>query len=200
MSQGTLTSQPHVALILAAGEARRMGHPKQLIEIDGVPLVRRAVALAEAVGCAPVVVLGAHRARVEAALSSVERVYAPGWAEGMGATLVAGMSRVAPWGPGRVTIMLCDQPLVTADDLRRLHAACDEGADGAAAAFDGVLGPPACFTPAVYPALRALPPRAGARRLLRSGALRITPVPMPAAAFDLDTPADLDALKGQGGR
>ena len=38
-----MTDYPIAAIILAAGASSRMGRNKMLIEIDGVPLVRRAV-------------------------------------------------------------------------------------------------------------------------------------------------------------
>ncbi|MCG5440355.1 NTP transferase domain-containing protein, partial [Micromonospora foliorum] len=47
-------------LLLAAGAGRRFGRPKALVELDGEPLVRRAIRLLGDGGCAPVhVVLGA---------------------------------------------------------------------------------------------------------------------------------------------
>ena len=52
-------------LLLAAGAGRRMGGPKALVELDGEPLVRRALRVLADGGCAPlVVVLGAAAADV----------------------------------------------------------------------------------------------------------------------------------------
>src|SRR5450755_741708 len=50
------------AIILAAGASRRMGRNKMLLELEGVPLVRRAVACALAAGLSPVVVVVGHEA------------------------------------------------------------------------------------------------------------------------------------------
>lgn len=44
-------------LLLAAGAGRRMGGPKALVEIDGVPMVRRALAVLRDGGCAPLLVV-----------------------------------------------------------------------------------------------------------------------------------------------
>jgi len=181
-----------IALILAAGEARRMGSPKQALEWAGSPLLIRALHTAQSAELWPVVVLGAHRDLVEPLLPpEVERVIHPGWAAGMGSSLVAGLRAVLErHAPERVTIMVCDQPLIAAEELKRLVASC-RGVDAAAAAYEGTLGTPACFARSSFPALLALGPVQGARRLLRGGTLSVVPVPMERAALDLDTPEDV---------
>ena len=53
-------AEPVAGLLLAAGAGRRFGGPKALAEIDGEPLVLRALKALRAAGCSPVrVVLGA---------------------------------------------------------------------------------------------------------------------------------------------
>src|SRR5512138_244962 len=60
------------AAVLAAGGSARLGRPKQLLVLDGEPLVRRAARAALEAGFAPVVVVvGAHEAEVRAALSGL---------------------------------------------------------------------------------------------------------------------------------
>src|SRR6476661_1319019 len=86
--------QPIAAgLLLAAGAGRRMGGPKALVELDGVPLVRRALDVLRAGACAPlVVVIGASADAVRTVLPpDAIAVEAAGWAEGMGASLRAGL-------------------------------------------------------------------------------------------------------------
>ena len=57
--------RPAAGLLLAAGAGRRMGRPKALVELDGEPLVRRALRALTDGGLAPVVVvLGARAADV----------------------------------------------------------------------------------------------------------------------------------------
>jgi molybdenum cofactor cytidylyltransferase len=48
---------PRHAIILAAGESRRMGQPKALLEIDGIALVTRHAARFAEAGCNPILVL-----------------------------------------------------------------------------------------------------------------------------------------------
>src|SRR3954465_3833979 len=90
---------PGVAgLGLAAGAGRRMGGPKALVRgPDGEAWVARATrALAEG-GCDPVlVVLGAAAEQARALLPAGSRVLvAPDWAQGMGASLRAGLAELA---------------------------------------------------------------------------------------------------------
>jgi CTP:molybdopterin cytidylyltransferase MocA len=56
--------------ILAAGASRRLGQPKQLVEIAGEPLVRRVAQLARETGCEHVgVVIGCQGPAVAAPVS-----------------------------------------------------------------------------------------------------------------------------------
>jgi molybdenum cofactor cytidylyltransferase len=59
---------------------------------------------------------------------------------------------------------------------------------------------PAVFGRAHFDSLRSLAPEAGAAALLRDVGARLLQVPMPEAAMDIDTPADLDRLRAHGAR
>ena len=196
------------AVVLAAGGSARLGRPKQLVVHAGEPLVRRAARAARLAGADPVlVVLGAHADAVAPALAGLDGVRPlvhAGWGAGMAGSLLAGLEavRAADPAPDAVLVTLADQPLVDAAALGRLIAAWP-GAHALAAAAYGdppgaVLGVPAVFgrahLGALLDALRAVDGDAGAGRWLRAHRAMVTPVPLPEAAFDLDTPADLDRL------
>ena len=80
-------------VVLAAGEGRRFGGPKQLALLDGRPLVEHALAALAGLDRV-VVVLGAHADEVRrgADLGAAEVVVCDGWEEGMGASLRAGLA------------------------------------------------------------------------------------------------------------
>lgn len=103
-----------------------MGRPKALVELNGEPLVRRALRVLHDGGCAPlVVVLGAEASRVRALLPpDVTVVVEPGWTEGMGASLRAGLAALARLDPepAAALIHLVDLPGVTAAAVARLTA------------------------------------------------------------------------------
>lgn len=181
----------HCVVILAAGAASRFGSPKQLARNpSGATLVEAAVGVAREAGATPLVVLGAHREAIAATLPGVARVVAEDWALGMGASVRAAAAHPLAVAAETVTLLACDQPHVTSRDLRSLRrAALAQGC--AAAAYDGILGIPACFAGLHRQRLAGLAPERGARGLLRGGALHVVGVPMPAAAIDIDTQDDL---------
>jgi CTP:molybdopterin cytidylyltransferase MocA len=127
-------------LLLAAGAGSRMGVPKALVD-DW--LVRGVRSLREG-GCDGVtVVLGADADRAAELIAGVEAdvVVAVDWAEGMGASLRAGLAGVAA---DAVLVSLVDLPDVDADVVRRVLDAGDDA--GAAtlrrATYDGEPGHP----------------------------------------------------------
>jgi CTP:molybdopterin cytidylyltransferase MocA len=181
------------ALVLAAGGSKRLGRNKQLVEIEGVPLVRRAAAAAFAAGAGRVlVVTGFEAERIGAALAElpVTLVHNPDWERGMGGSLAAGV-RAAPEAAALMTI-LADQYAVP---LAHLHDLAVEAARAratiVATAYAGTVGAPAVFKAAHFPELLALPPAAGAKHLCAKHADELLAIPCPAAALDLDTPDDL---------
>lgn len=123
-------------LLLAAGAGRRMGTPKALVD----DWLRRSVQVLTEGGCERVyVVLGAAAGEARTLLEglAVEVVVAEDWADGMGASLRAGLSQVPP---GRdVLISLVDLPDVGAEVVARVLAS---GATLARAAYDGRPGHP----------------------------------------------------------
>jgi len=100
-----------------------MGRPKALVELDGEPLVRRALRVLADGGCAPlVVVLGAAADDVRAVLpAGVRGVEAAGWEAGMGASLRAGLAALDA-GADAALVHLVDLPGVTAEAVARLVA------------------------------------------------------------------------------
>lgn len=134
-------------LLLAAGAGSRMGTPKALVSDPDGPWLPRGVRTLLDGGCETVtVVLGAA---VDEALPLLEGlgarvVVASGWAEGMSASLRAGLAGAADTEAEAVVVHLVDLPDVGAEVVRRLVAEC--GAAGPAAlaraAYAGVPGHP----------------------------------------------------------
>lgn len=118
-----------VGLLLAAGAGRRIGGPKALLAgPDGTAWVVRAARDLQVAGCDPVrVVVGASAADVSELLADdaagpVDIVVAADWAEGMGASLRAGLSGLAALAPDAQAAMvhLVDLPDVGVDVLVRV--------------------------------------------------------------------------------
>jgi len=182
--------------VLAAGASRRLGRPKQLLPVGGRTLVRHVVERACASRAARVaVVVGAHALAVRAALdgAAVTVLENPEWEEGLASSIRA----AARWAAGRraaaLAIVLADQPEITPHHLNRLAAEHGAGAAAAGSAYRGVLGVPAVFDAALFPALLALSGDRGAAALLAE--TRAATVPWPAGAVDIDTEADVVRLR-----
>lgn len=134
-------------LLLAAGSGTRMGGPKALVEgVDGVAwVVSSARALLDG-GCDEVVVvIGAAADHVRRQLSDlpVDPVFAPAWADGMGASLRVGLSALATGSRADAALIhLVDLPDVGAEAVRRLVALGDHRVLARAAYGERRLGHP----------------------------------------------------------
>jgi molybdenum cofactor cytidylyltransferase len=194
---GRMQSVPHV-LVLAAGASRRLGQPKQLVKLGGRPLLHRVVANASSLaGHAVTVVLGAHANELSRLLahSPASTVINRDWEEGVGSSIRRGMTALPP-GCEAVLLLLGDQVGVTADDLRRLaNAWKGEPSVIAASMYEQHLGVPAIFPHPFFNELGELRGDEGARKIIERNQYRVTRVPMPNAALDLDTPEDLQRLQ-----
>lgn len=178
-------------LILAAGASRRFGDCKLLAQWRGKTLLQHTLESARAVAPETIVVVtGAFSDVIRQYhwASGVELRHCEHWREGMGRSLAFGVSQLPAHRP--LLVLLGDQPLVTAEDLRRLRNAW--AADPhriACASFADTLGVPAFFPMAIKSQLSVLTGERGAKSFLTSR--HVHAVPMPNAAFDIDTPTDL---------
>lgn len=186
-------------MILAAGEGRRFGGPKQVARVDGEPLCARACRAALEAELDPVIVIvGAHARLVERAVGDlpVALVANPAWRRGLSSSIRCGIDYLGSrTSVGAVAIVLADQVLVDGEHLRalsRLRAARDY--DVAATRYGDVVGVPAVFARSSFPLLRVLEGDRGAGRLIRDSARSAT-LPFAGAAIDIDTPADLSSAR-----
>lgn len=179
-------------VVLAAGAARRFGATKQLVEVDGRPLVRHAVDTALAAGLAPVVVVVGHDAdRVRAALPpGVEVVDNPAHASGQASSLRAGVAAVATGDADGLVVLLADQPGVAPGVVGRVVAALGQGHVAARARYADRPGHPVAFARAAFAALAHVTGDTGARDLLADLDVHEVPVDGPCPP-DVDTPDDL---------
>lgn len=184
-------------LLLAAGRSRRFGDgDKLLADLGGRPLVAHAAgALRRAAPGRLIAVV--RSAEVAGALEGFEIVRVSGDAQS--GSLRAGIARVLEQGAERCLVVLGDMPFVSADHHRAVMARADT--EGSAATTDGDRRlPPACFDAGAMAEILTLDGDRGAAPLLRAlpqGALVRAPGEMLA---DVDTPAELAALRARAGR
>jgi CTP:molybdopterin cytidylyltransferase MocA len=141
------------------------------------------------------VVLGADadRVRAEADLSGVEIVVAEDWAEGIAASLRAGVAALAD--ADAVLVTLADQPLLTRAAIEAVLAESGSDAPAARATYDGKPGHPVLIKRELYPEVAKLRGDAGARDLLTAhGAIEVECGEL-SRADDVDTPGDLEIVR-----
>jgi CTP:molybdopterin cytidylyltransferase MocA len=173
-----------------------MGRPKAAVELDGEPLVVRAVRTLRDAGLDPVVVvLGAGLPDVAGLLPAGTRwVPAPGWdTEGQAASLRAGLEALDGTDADAVLVALVDTPGIGPAALARVAAHATGPDVLARGAVDGRAGHPVLLGRTHWAKVRAAAEGdAGARGFLRGRddvvAVDISDVAVP---DDLDTPEDL---------
>ena len=113
----------HIAsVVLAAGEGRRVGGNKALLQIDGVTFLAKVVAALKAIDSDPIIVVGgANYREVEklAAKLEIGFAYNDKWQSGQFSSLKAGLNYLKKKPPA-VLIALVDHPLVKFETYGKL--------------------------------------------------------------------------------
>jgi molybdenum cofactor cytidylyltransferase len=203
---GAATHRPRIAaLVLAAGQSRRMGaRNKLLATIDGVPMVARVVDAALcSVDAGVYVVTGHQHAQVTRALAErdVTVVHNPRYAEGLSTSLAEGLAALGD-DVDAALVCLGDMPRVTRAHIEKLIAAFDpqEGRAICVPLWQGQRGHPILWARQFFAEMRAIKGDVGARHLLGEYADVTCEVPVSddGVLIDVDSPDALRALTGGG--
>lgn len=182
-----------------------MGSPKQLLPLDGRPLLEVVVAQAcDSRLDEVLVVLGAHadeiRSRVDFGRARI--LINPDHATGMSSSLRFGLSALGG-DVERVVVILGDQPDVTGRVLDSLLDLQEEsGFPAAALSFDGLLHPPVVLVRSLWGDLMDLEGDVGCRAVIRAKPELVAKLPAEVDLkhpVDLDTPEDYQRLVGRAG-
>lgn len=191
------------AIILAAGRGTRFGTPPKLLApLEGKPLVRHVAEAALASCATPVLVVlghaGAEVARVLAGLS-LRFVDNPAYRDGLSSSLKAGFGQIGP-AEGAL-VLLGDMPRVTAERIDGLINAWRRHDRPAALVptYRGRRGNPVLLSRHLAAEIARLSGDQGAGPLLRSRTDVVEcALDDPAILSDVDTPAELRRLCGEG--
>jgi molybdenum cofactor cytidylyltransferase len=190
------------AIVLAGGAGARFGGAKLTHPWRGGALIDGALGAAFAAPARSVTVVTGADAGVEAAARAfAERagqaarlriVHCEGHAEGMGATLRAGIAALPADADGAF-VFLGDMPLIPPAVMPMLAAALAAGASAAAPRHAGQRGHPVLFGAALFPQLKSLTGDQGARVVLKALGDRLALVETDDAGVlvDIDRPDDL---------
>jgi len=192
------------AMVLAAGQSRRMGAANKLLEaVGGRPMVVRAVEAALGADVTTVTVITGHEAeRVRAALAGYDVAFAhnPEYARGLSAS-IATAARAAPTDADAVIVLLGDMPGVTAAHIDRLIAAFNpvEGRAICVPTRGGKRGNPVLWDRRFLPDMTGLAGDVGAKPLIGQNEDVLVEVEIDDAAVlrDIDTPEALALIRAE---
>lgn len=161
------------AVLMAAGAGRRFGGNKLLHPVEGVPMIRRALAAAPAelferacvVSCYPeILALAGERGYVP--------VPNPDADQGQSASVRLGLSALMDMDG--VMFCVCDQPWLRRDSVERLLAEfAAHPEDICSLSWRGERGSPAVFPRDLFPELLALTGDRGGGGVIRANAARL---------------------------
>ena len=193
------TRAPRIAaLVLAAGQSRRMGRNNKLLaEIDGIAMVRRSAENVLGSRANPVIAVTGHeRERTEEALDGLDLTFAhnPDFADGLSTSMKAGLAAMEGEIDG-LLVCLGDMPRVTPETIEKLISAFDplEGRAICVPTWRGKRGNPVLWSSQFFDEMMEVSGDVGARHLIGSHAELVVEVEMKddGVMIDVDTP---DAL------
>jgi molybdenum cofactor cytidylyltransferase len=182
-------------LILAAGESRRMGSPKALLDYRGEAFIGR-LARIFAIHCHPViVVLGSGADDIRARVTGpVHIVVNEQWRTGQTSSMQCGL-RAVPSSAEGVLFTLVDHPAVAGETIDALLAGTGRVR---VPRYEDRRGHPIWFSRDLIPEFLAIPPDGAARDVVRAHAdeTEFLDVNDPGILADIDDPAAYRALTG----
>ena len=184
-------------IILAAGESRRMGYPKPLLQISGRTFIEHIAETMLTVVPRLVIVVGAHRERVRAAIPRDPRIAIVenlDYSRGQLSSLKVGLRAIGPDAAGAL-VHLGDHPSVCATTFSAVADSYSRtGTPITIARYGGRRGHPVVFDRAVFAELLSAPEGEGARHVVNADPSRVHYVDLddPGINLDLDTPFDLE--------
>jgi molybdenum cofactor cytidylyltransferase len=185
-------------VILAAGQSKRLGTPKQLLELDGEPVLRHVVRNATGSALNQVIlVLGFQAAEIIDAVGEWGQnlVINPDYASGQSSSLRLGLSVVDPEAEA-VLFLLGDQPQVTAEIIDSVIDAFRKRCGRIVMpSYRGTPSNPVLFAREFFPELARVTGDEGARSVVDKHREKVFAVKIDAdPPLDVDTEEDFRAL------
>lgn len=196
-----MNSAPIGGLVLAAGESRRMGRDKALLNYRGRPFLEAILKHLRDAGIArPIVVLGHHANEIMSAvdLGSAEVVMNDDYRLGQTSSLQAGLRKLESSQVAGALLCLVDHPAASAEVMRQLQEAYREtGAPVVIPVHEKRRGHPVLIGRALFAELLALNSSQGADTVIRKyrAATCFMETDEPGILLDIDAPEDYQRLR-----
>ena len=179
-------------LILAAGESKRMGEPKQLLPYNNSTLLLHSIEQANNIKYSDVfIVIGAHFADIFKSIrgQKVTILKNNNWEDGMGSSLSKGIELIKKKNNyDRVLVTLADTPLVTTEHYEELISLSDTtGKRIILTNYEEVAGVPAIFDKSLFNELSLLSDNEGAKPVVKKYNKEVLKMTSKTPFFDVDT-------------
>ena len=197
MNSSVSSSNPRIGcILLAAGESKRLGQPKQLVKFKGSTLLQHAIDQATAINFeASVLVLGANAVTIQKEINpkSFSILINQDWRRGMASSLHLAIEQIEINLDG-VLILVGDQPFVSEKLLQEMMSIFGSSSDIVACSYKGINGVPALLGSDYFEALLTLEGDTGARKIIKKHLAKVKSITFEQGNFDIDTPEDLNRL------
>jgi len=187
-------------LVLAAGQSKRLGRPKQLLEFEGQSLLNRLLGILKKSSNHPIgLVLGANALLIEQQLTetNIHVIVNPDWEEGMASSIRLGVQEMTQHLPGLdgLMILVCDQPHITENQIKSLFQLQQEkDLPLAASYYSGVVGTPVLFHRSIFADLLSLKGDIGAKSVIQQREKEVARLDFEKGMIDIDKPEDYEQL------
>ncbi|MBI4289135.1 MAG: molybdenum cofactor cytidylyltransferase [Chloroflexi bacterium] len=187
------------AVVLAAGQSKRMGVLKQTLPWDGKTIIEHVVDCVIDSGISEVVVVVGHRGEeVSERLAGrpVKIVTNPDYERGISSSLVRGIGALHAECRG-IMVVLGDQPILEAGTLRSLVEAFRRRPAIIVPVYKGQQGHPVIFPVSYVSEMMALTGDKGARSIIDAHSDDVAPIEVETDSVvrDVDNPDDYDSLR-----
>lgn len=189
-------------VILAAGESKRFGSPKQLAEFNGEPLLVSVIKKILVCKLEPYVALGANLEKISKhqAMMPFNHLIIPvkRWSMGLSASIKECITYLDNEDLSGIVFFLGDQPVIEESYLMRFFSRVEQSAsDLICTSYEdeegGGLGVPAYFPKSYFKELRALEGDQGAKQVLKNNKPLV--LRCESGLLDIDEPEDLAHAK-----
>ncbi len=189
-------------VLLAAGESKRMGQPKQLMQLGKTTILEQSISNFLASEAKQVIVVLGHRAEDMVGLARdkpVTIVVNPAYRQGMGTSIAAGTGLISDKAQG-IMLALCEQPFIDPGTINQLIATFGAQNKGIVIPCYGSLrGHPVIFATRYKDELSGLTGDTGGRQIIARHPEDVLEVAVACEGVitDIDTPDSYNLALGK---
>lgn len=181
-------------LILAAGESKRMGQPKQLLKWENQTFIEHTFNIAQLSGFEEIkIVLGAFSEKILPAVKNLKAdiLINHEWEKGMGSSLKFGLKEF--YNETGILVLLVDQPLIKPGYLQKMaNFFLSQKPLAVVSNYENNPGPPAIFSSSLIRKILKLDENNGAQKLLKKHIDEVIIMPTTQDLKDFDFPEDFN--------